>query len=162
MIYINENLIHRRLHELETFCPESIWINILVKTVRYLIETFYSPETSDSLCFTNLNKNIETVFEICANVIILGSLNEDLLNPNYRKLKDVIVLNSLQNTITQATWYTSLLDPIIIPLVMQYLDSGVIQNSPEISDHSATYIYVPFPYEIKQSYERTIYLYKKD
>jgi len=161
LVYINTNLIHKRMHELETFCPESVWINISVKNEKFLIGTFYSPKTSDPTFFTNFNKNIERALELSSNVIILGDLNEDLLNPTLRKLKDVIVLNSLQNTITEATRQNSLLDPVLIPIDMKYIDSGIIQNPSEISDHCATYIHIPFPYEVKQTFERTIYLYKK-
>ena len=44
---------------------------------------------------------------------------------------------------------------------MPFADSGTLTVPSEISDHSATYILLPFPYELRKSFERTIYLYKK-
>ena len=161
LVYLAKNIIHSRLPGLETFCPESVWVSVNVNKEKYLIGTFYSPKTSDPDFFSNFNKNIEKALEISQNLVILGDLNEDLLNPNLKKLKDILILNSLKNIISEPTRRHALLDPIIVPTDMRYLDSGIIPNPPEISDHSATYIYLPFHYEIKQSFERLIYLYKR-
>ena len=83
--------------ELETFCEESIWICITFKRSKLLIGTFYSPKTSDSFSFEKINKNIEKAYEITHSIVILGNLNEDLFNSNFRKLKDILNINSLQN-----------------------------------------------------------------
>ena len=99
--------------------------------------------------------------EITNNIIILGDLNEDLLNPNFRKLKDVLIINSLHNIITEPTRLNALLDPIIIPTNMHFFDSGVLPNPPEVTDHCATYICLSFPYDLKPVLERTVYLYNK-
>ena len=52
--------------------------------------------------------------EVSENIIILGDLNEDLLNINYRKLRDILLSNSLQNIISEPTRGRALLDPIIV------------------------------------------------
>ena len=64
---------------------------------------FYSPQTADAICFDSLNKNIEKALDITNNIIILGAMNEDLLNPNMHNLKDVLLLNSLHNIISEQT-----------------------------------------------------------
>ena len=161
LVYLSSNIVHRRMTELETFCAESIWIYISIKDNEYLIGTFYSPKTSDPDFFVAFNQNVEKALEITSNVIILGDLNEDLLNPNLRKLKDILLINSLHNIITEPTRQTALLDPIITPTDMKILDSGVLPNPPEFSDHHATYITLSFPYNLKPVFERTVYLYKK-
>ena len=48
----------------------------------YLIGLFYSPTTADSVVFDNFNANIEKASEISSNLILVGDLNEDLLNMN--------------------------------------------------------------------------------
>ena len=53
--------------------------------------------------------------ELCQNIVILGDLNEDLLNENYRNLRDILLTNSLQNIISVPTRGRALLDPIIVP-----------------------------------------------
>ena len=41
--------------------------------------------------------------EISENIIILGDLNEDLLNANIRNIRDILLTNSLQNIIAEPT-----------------------------------------------------------
>ena len=40
-------------------------------------------------------------------------MNEDLLNPNIHNLKDVLLLNSLHNIISEPTRQLALLDPLL-------------------------------------------------
>ena len=47
-------------------------------------------------------------------LIILGDMNEDLLNPNMQNLKDVLLLSSLHNIISETTHQLALLEPIIV------------------------------------------------
>ena len=70
--------------------------------------------------------------ETTKNVIILGDLKEDLKNRIYHHLSVVLVVNSLRNTI-------KILDTIIIPDDMAFLDSGTI-TIPDWVSYKATYI----------------------
>ena len=92
LMYINTNLAHRRRQDLEIFCNESIWAEIKVKPDSFLIGLFYSPTTADSVFFDNFNANIEKASEISNNLILVGDLNEDLLNMNYRNLRDILLI----------------------------------------------------------------------
>ena len=103
LMNINSNLVHSRKPDLEIFFPESIWTEIKTKDEKYLIGLFYSPVTSDANYFGCFNRNLEKAFYITYNVILVGDLNEDLLNSNYRNLRDILLINSLQNVITDAT-----------------------------------------------------------
>ena len=143
------------------YCNESVWVKVITNTELYLTDTLYSPRTADVDFFRNLNLNIETVFNISKNVIILGDLNVDLLNSYFHNLRYALILNSIIDVINNPTRQNSILDPILIPNNMEVSDSGIIILPQEISDHSATYVSIPFSYEIQQSYERTIWLYKK-
>ena len=107
------------------------------------------------------NINIEAAFKITRNVIILGDLNEDLTNRSFHNLKDILLLNSMINVINVPTRQNALLDPILIPNDMEYSDSGTLPLPQAISDHCATYISIPFPYELQKCYERTIWLYNR-
>ena len=83
------------------------------------------------------------------------------MNPNFHNLKDVLLINSLQNTITDTTRQHAILDPILIPDDLPYLDSGTLIIPSEISDHKATFIRFPFQYHCQKTYERLVWLYKK-
>ena len=103
LVYLNSSLLHARRPDLEIFCDESIWIEIKVKTESFLIGVFYSPTTSNSQFFNSLNLNIEKAFEYSKNLILVGDLNEDLLNPNFHNLKDLVLINSMIQVITEPT-----------------------------------------------------------
>ncbi|MCG8097314.1 MAG: hypothetical protein JAZ17_27465 [Candidatus Thiodiazotropha endolucinida] len=161
MAYVNSNLLHVRRPELEIFCEESLWIEVKVKNELYLIGLFYSPSTADTQFFNNLDLNIEKALELSKNLIIVGDLNEDLLNPNFHNLKDVLMINSMTNVITEPTRIHAILDPIIIPDDLPFLDSGSLTVPANISDHKATYISLPFQYDTEGAFNRLIFLYKK-
>ena len=54
-------------------------------------------------------------------------MNEDLLNPNMHNLKDVLLLNSLHNIISEPTRQFALLDPMIVHEDMSPLSQGIFK-----------------------------------
>ena len=54
-----------------------------------------------------------------------------------------------------------MLDPILIPTDLEYSDCGTFPLPQAISEHCATYISIPFPYQTQPCFERTIWLYKR-
>ena len=92
--------------------------------------------------------------------MILGDMNEDLLNPNMHNLKDVLLLNSLHNIISEPTRQLALLDPIIVHEDMSTLSQGIIQVPNEISDHCATYVHTSFEYPLHDTFTRNVWIYK--
>ena len=62
--------------------------------------------------------------------------------------------------ITEPTRQQAMLDPIIIPEDLPFLDSGSLDVPDRISDHKATYITLPFQYDTEGAFNRLIYLYK--
>ncbi|MCG8046320.1 MAG: reverse transcriptase domain-containing protein [Candidatus Thiodiazotropha endolucinida] len=161
LVYINNKIFCERKTELEIFWDECIWLKINQKRVSFLLGVFYSPKTSDLNFFNKFNDNIELAQQNTNNLIIVGDLNDDLLNDRNYLLKDVLLLNSLENIITDPTRGIALLDPVILPFDQQVLDSGTLSIPEAISDHSATYLTVPFEYPLSTSYKRTVWLYKK-
>ena len=85
----------------------------------------------------------------------------DLLNPNYRNLRDIMLINSLQNIITNPIRQDAVLDPIVIPDDMHYLDAGILSIPDNISDPKVTYLILPFQYNLQGSFTRLVWLYKK-
>ena len=83
------------MHYLEFFCEESIRVEIKVQRNVCLLGLFYSPKTADVNFFNNLKLNIEKAYDVYKNLIIVGNLNEDLLNPNFHNLENFLLLNSL-------------------------------------------------------------------
>ena len=50
--------------------------------------------------------------------------------------------------INELTRHIGLLDPIILHEDMLPLNQGIIKVPPDISDHCATYVYLPFDYPV--------------
>ena len=113
------------------FSNESLWVEIKVYKESYLIGLFYGPRTADPF-FYALSKNIEKALDITSNIIILGDMNEDIRNLRLHNLKDVLLLNSLQNIIDEPTRQLAFLDPILLldPIIlhedMSPLNRGII------------------------------------
>ena len=160
LMYLNSCLAHKRRPDLETYCDESIWVQLQGRD-KYLIGTFYSPKTADVNFFNNFSLNIEKALEVSKNIIIVGDLNEDLNNRNFHNLSDILIVNSLINTVISPTRQQALLDPIIVPDDVSYLDSGTIDIPEYISDHKATYIIMPTKHQRNISYTRLVWLYKR-
>ena len=99
--------------------------------------------------------------EYSQNIVILGDLNEDLLNENYKNLRDIIMTNSFQNIITVPAKGRALLDPILTPDDLTSYESGVIANPSKIFDHSATFLIFPHYYSVSASFIRTVWFFKR-
>ena len=67
----------------------------------------------------------------------------------------------LNNVITEPTRDRALLDPVLTSFDQTVLDSGILQVPPEISDHCATFITIPFEYSLHYTFKRKIWIYKQ-
>ena len=59
----------------------------------------------------------------------------------------VMLLNSLTNVVNEPTRFNALLQPIVINEGLNFLDAGSFVVPDHISNHSATFITLPFQYE---------------
>ena len=109
---------------------------------------------------TALFQILKKALEHSKYLIIVGDLNEDLPNPNFHNLNDVLLINSMMNVIIEPTRQQAILNPIIIPEDLPFLDSGSLDVPDSISDHKAAYITLPFQYDTEGAFNRLIYLYK--
>ena len=90
LVYIINNLLHKGRPDLEIFLEGSVLVEIKVKKQQYLLGTFYIPKPQDRVFFESLDRNIEKAMEYSQNIVILCDLNEDLLNENYKSLRDIM------------------------------------------------------------------------
>ena len=63
LVYINNNLLHKRRPDLELFWEESLWVEIKLNNQQYLLGIFYSPKPQDQNFFECLDRNIEKAME---------------------------------------------------------------------------------------------------
>ena len=91
--------------------------------------------------------------EITHNIIIVEDLSEDLLNVSFYNLQDILKINSLQNVIAEPTRGRALLDPIIFADDCVVYNTGAICNPSDISDHKATYLFIPHDYTMSSAFK---------
>ena len=115
-----------------------------MKNKLFLFDLFYSPSTADAQFFNSFNLKIEKALKHSKYLITVGDPNEDLLNPNFHNLKDVLLINSMTNVITEPTRQQAILDPFIITEDLPFLESGTLDIPDNISDHKPTYITLHF------------------
>ena len=100
------------------------------------------------MLWDNKNINIERAIDKNPNIVLLGDLNENLLNDNLSNLKHVILINNLEKVIKEPTRITpnttTLLDPTLIPKDLEFYKAGCAESEQNISDHKATYVYLKF------------------
>ena len=140
--YVSTNLTHKRRNDLEIYWEENIWLETYINKQIYLTGIFYSPKTSDPVLFNSFNLNIEKAMEIARNIIIVGDLNEDLLNVYFHNLQDILKINSLQNVIAEPTRGRALLDPTIFADDCVDYNTGAICNPSDISDHICSFLMI--------------------
>ena len=85
-------------------------------------------------------------------------MNEELLNPNRQNLKDILLLNSLRNIISEPTCQLALVDSRILHEHMAHLSQGIIKVPSEISDHCATYVQIPFDTPSHGTFTRNVWI----
>lgn len=165
MIYVAEGLIAERIADLEVNLEESIWIEIKHKGESYLLCDIYRPPNTLVGFWQRFNITVERASEMSKKIIIVGDLNEDQLNQRNHNLKDITLFNNLINIINVPTRVTNtsqtLLDPIVLSETISVLDSGIMSVPTDISDHSATYVFITFSYNQYTAFKRVVWQYKK-
>lgn len=165
MVYTSIGLSTVRKAELEENLEESLWIEVKHKGESILICNLYRAPNTPVSFWERFNLVLEKALEISKNIIVVGDINEDQLQDRNHHLKDIMYLNSLVNIINEPTTITdnteTLLDPIILPETMSFLNAGVLDILETVSDHRATYVFVPFTYPHEFTFKRMVWLYKK-
>ena len=126
--------------------------------------TIYRKPNTPVSFWDRLNIAIEKASDISRNIIIVGELNEYILDDRNNHLRDVLSLNSMKNLISTPTRRTpnseTLLDAIAVSDSVGVLEVGTLDVCYTISDHLATYIHSTFTYSLDVSYTRTVWFYK--
>ena len=84
----------------------------------FVLCTTYRPPNARVAVWDYFNVRIERAMEVNLNIVVLGDVNENLLNNNITNLKNIILFNNLDNVIKEPTRITAtsttLIDPILV------------------------------------------------
>ena len=113
----------------------------------------------------DLDISIDRALDVNKNIVLLGDLNENLFNDSLMNLRNVIVINNLENGITEPTRVTqhssTLIDPILVSKDLHTYNAGCIHVDSNISDHRATFTYIKFEFFCQPRTTNKIWLYNK-
>ena len=154
-IIYKETLKVKLQTELNEDDDEVLWASIRVTGNSYLIGAIYRPDYSDLLegQFSALEKHLQNAFQQSSNIIIIGDLNVDVLNPvrqEDRTLKqrldaifDSFDMHQIIKNPTRVTYKTaSLIDHIWVSSNCKIGDSNTTDG---VSDHHAIYAELKVP-----------------
>ncbi len=165
LIYVSSDLRPKRILELETFLPDSIWIEIKDHTQTFIIGTVYRPPHYPVAFWEQFNICLEKVTDACNNVILVGDINEDQLNLTTHKFRDILMLNNMINIINEPTRVTNssstLIDPIAVTSNILVYDSGLFLTDNAISDHFGTYTYIKVNFQPIMPFKRRVWNYRR-
>ena len=151
-IFVRNTVHVKRRLDFEFISVKNIWLEISYKTSSFLISCIYRPPNSPVSLWDDINLSIEGALDTNKIIIILGDLNENLLNDSLSNLKNINFINNLENIITEPTRISqdsaTLIDPIIISKELHTYNSGCIDIENHISDHKATFIHAKFVFSV--------------
>ena len=165
LAYVSLHLSPKRLLDLENYLPDSLWFQIKDHTQTILICTIYRPPHYTVDFWEKVNICLEKAIDISNNVILVGDINEDQLNPINHKFRDILLINDMINIIDEPTRVTNLtqtlLDPIAITNGITVFDSGIFQTDNAISDHYGTYAHIKVDFQSNNPFKRKVWNYKR-
>lgn len=169
-VYLAPNIVYKRLTDLEItnmIGIECMWLELRINQKKLIFGTFYRNPALPVLSWDHISNNIDAVVSRYGvdNVLIMGDLNQDLLNPNLNHLKDIINSFAFCQLVTEPTRVTptskTLLDPLICGVVTANLITNVTVSAPFCSDHSPVSADLLFEANPSKLIKRQIWLYDK-
>jgi hypothetical protein len=117
-VYIKEAVHYERKTNLEINGLECVCVELKIKKQKVLYGTFYVPPSSPATVWLSLEYSIELSLKCNADaVIVVDDFSDNQLNPNCRRVKDIMRLYNLHQLINEATHFTehsqSLIDLIL-------------------------------------------------
>ena len=79
LLYIREGIIAKRRNDLEIAELESLCVEIITKTGKFILACFYRPPNAPISSWDNFDSLICNVIDTGCNIIVLGDINNNLL-----------------------------------------------------------------------------------
>lgn len=167
MIYVKNNIPCNCREDLEVTTVECLWVELYVKKIKILFGLFYRPPDSPSYIWDHINQSLQKA--LCSGidkVIVVGDFNENQLNTNLNKLRNITSQNGLFQIISEPTFYcetsSSLLDPIIVSDKELLVYHEVGENIPEanVRYHCPVSVIINLQKTCNKSFKRKIWDFK--
>lgn len=161
-VYVSHRFVVKRRMDLENPLLEMVCVEIQDKP-KTLIFCIYRPPNTPVGNWQIINDVIEKGIEAnpTTNVIVIGDLNDDLLNMQNNHLKSIINNLGLTQLISEPTRPASqsLLDPIICNKPQLVVSSGTLP--PVCSDHIPVYVTLRTQVPKQLTYTRKVWNYEQ-
>jgi hypothetical protein len=168
VVYIKENIYAYRRPDLEVNGIEAIWIQIKINGNKVLYGTFYVPPKSNTDSWNKVENSIESAVndDSIDYVIVTGDFNDNQLDVNNVKMRNISMQYSLQQLVEDPTNFTehssSLIDLILTNDVNFVPYAGV---GPPLLDqvryHCPVIGFLNAPKPVSKSFKRNMWLYNQ-
>jgi exonuclease III len=163
-VYFNNTVYCERLDQFESDNLEILWVRVRVKNWSCIMGTVYRNPNLLVEYWDRLNNNISSVVDVYGsnNIIIIGDLNEDLLNDRLRHLKNTISMFAFQQFVTEPMRITETsetpLDPFICgnDVAHNVYACHVLPNF--CSDHCPIFVVLKTNHEVRRL-KRNVWLF---
>ena len=107
IVYTKDHLYCKRRHDLEIHGIECVWLEIIEKSQKYLIGTFYRPPNCLNNTWNLIDESIELAIDTqIKNIIITGDFNENQLHKTDTKISNISTNYNLHQLILEPTSIT--------------------------------------------------------
>ena len=169
LVYVKNDIPSKRRDDLELNNIECLWVEINVRNKKLLVGTFYRPQNSNALVFSNIeNSSGMAVDTGIADIIILGDFNINILNEQpARKITELCQQYNFSQLINEPTNYTesssSIIDLIMVSNLQTVDISGVGEPflSQDIRYHCPIFCIFKFKSHVVKPFRRKVWLYEQ-
>lgn len=164
IIFIKNNLSYMRRNDLESDNVENIWIEVNSLKNNFLVGLFYRPPNSGVDYWDLFEENIELASEKNSDIVILGDLNQDMIQlDNNSHICKIMSKFNLQCMISEPTRITNTTATCLDLIITNH--SSIINNTeilpPFHSDHCTVTAEIAFKTYHTQAQKKTIWKYEE-
>ena len=168
VVYVKDNVHARRRSDLEYLGVEAVWVQLKINSKNVLYGTFYVPPKSNVDLWNKVENSIESaVNDVNVDyVIVTGDFNDNQLDVNNVKMRNISVQYDLKQLIEDPTNFTehssSLIDLILTTDTQFVPYAGVGPPLIEqIRYHCPVIGFINAPKPPRKTFKRKIWLYNQ-
>ena len=120
LIYINNDITTRQRPDLEFKDIECISVELCIGKTKWLMMGAYKhPSLKPDVFSSNFQTTMDKIYTSYQNVILLGDLNLDLLDPTKgRPLRDICDIFDMQNLVKNPTCFMKDKNPSLVDVIL--------------------------------------------
>lgn len=164
-IYLKESVHGERLEQFEQADLEIVWVKVICNNWYCILGVVYRNPALLVEYWDRLATNIGEVVDIFGSerVVLMGDLNEDLLNNNLKHLRNIISMFAFRQLVTDATRITETSETLIDPFICGEAIATSVKCCEVLpasySDHCSVLVHIQRNFKV-ESITRSVWLFQ--